>query len=495
MSKRPTALESEHAELRTLTQALLASIAELNATISELRADNAELRRLLFGRKSERVEPIEREVIRHRSSPEEKAARQAVGKDRRAANRRKKKALPEVDIEHTLGDDAACPCCASRELAPLGSDEVSEEYEYVPARLVRTRHRRRKYRCEQCEAIVTAPGAAKVVDGGQYGPGLYAHVVTEKCADATPIHRLAERFRRAGVPVSRSTLTDLFHRSAELLEPLAARLLELVASSERVNADETTLRVQARGKTRTAWLWTFLNEQAICYRFSPSRSGDTPLDVLGQTTGTLQVDAYSGYNKVCVPDGRTRVGCWAHLRRLFFKARQTAPEPAEHAITAIRHLYEVEWDAAADKLLGTDKHLAMRKTRTADLLAEFHAWLVEEKPQHPPKSPLGEAIRYALNNWEPLARIKDDAKLPLDNNVSERALRIVALGRKNWLFVGHDAAGENLATLMSLTATCSLHGVDPQAYLTDVLVRVATTPQSQIDELLPWNWRPPDSPE
>ncbi|MCB9730201.1 MAG: IS66 family transposase [Deltaproteobacteria bacterium] len=476
-----------------MVQALLATVAELNATLTQLRADNAELRRLLFGRKSERVEPVEREVVRHRSSPAERAARQAAGQQKRASNRTQKKALPRVEVEHALGADARCPGCAQGALRPLGADEVSEEYDFVPARLVRKVHRRRKYVCEACKTIVTAPRPARVVDGGEYGPGLYAHVVVEKCADATPIHRLSGRFRRAGVPVSRSTLTDLFHRSAELLEPLSKRLLELVAASPRVNADETTLRVQARGKTRTAWQWTFLNEQAICYVFSPSRSGDTPLSVLGDTLGTLQVDAYSGYNAVCVPDSRTRVGCWAHLRRLFFKARPTAPEAADHAITAIRELYEVEWDAAAEGLLGTDQHLAMRKTRTADLLANFHAWLTDQQPAHPPKSPIGEAIRYGLNHWRALERIKDDAKLPLDNNVSERALRIVALGRKNWLFVGHDQAGENLATLMTLTATCALHRVDPQAYLTDVLVRIADTPQSKIDELLPWNWRPPDS--
>ena len=477
---------------------LQATVEQLNATVEQLRADlatsraeNAELRRLLFGRKSERVVPVDVEIRRRDDSPEGKERRRKEGLRKRRERREQRSKLPTVEVEHVVGDHA-CPSCEAGELQDIGSAEQSEEFEFVPARFVRKLHNRHKYVCSACNAMVTAPGPERVVDGAHYGPGLHAHVVVEKCADATPVHRLAKRFRRAGVPTHRTTLTDLFHRSAELLRPLHDELLREVAAAERVNADETPVPVQAKGRTRRAYKWTFLSERAIAFVFSPSRGGKVPEKVLGQSKGTLQVDGYSGYNAVCVPTSRTRVGCWAHARRRFFKARQTAPQPADEALAFIRSLYEVEHKAAELRVVGTERHQQMRDAVAAEQLVQFAKWLATAKAAHPPKSPIGRAIGFTLNNWTELERAMSDVSLPLDNNVAERALRIVALGRKNWLFVGHDEAGENLATLMSLVSTCILHGVDPQAYLTDVLTAVANTPQSRIRELMPWNWKPPD---
>jgi len=307
--------------------------------------------------------------------------------------------------------------------------------------------------------------AAKAVERGGYGPGLIAHVVTAKCADSLPLHRLEKALARAGGVIARSTLVDLFHRAAGELEPLFRLLLEEIAAQEIVHADETTQRVQAPGKTRTAYLWTFLSlldDPLIAFRFSPSRSGSTPDEVLGGTKGALIVDAYTGYNSVTTPDGRERVGCWAHVRRKFFDARGQSPV-AQEALDLILDLYRVEAEARSRGILRTHAHHMLRDERSGTTVEKLHAWLEAQQPQHLPKSPLSMAIRYALKQWPVLIRFLDDARLPLDNNPAENALRVAALGRKNFLFVGNDSAGESLAGLYSLVATCERTGSTPRS--------------------------------
>jgi transposase len=254
--------------------------------------------------------------------------------------------------------------------------------------------------------------------------------------------------------------------------------------------------VQDEKKTRTAWLWTFiardeLEKEIVSYVFARSRSGETPVRVLGDTLGKLVVDGYSGYNRVTVPGRRERAGCLAHLRRKFFDAQSSAPEAAKRAIEFILDVYRIERAALDADLLGTDEHLEMRRAQSRPLTDEFKAWLHAEQPRHPPKSAIGEAINYALGQWDALTLFLTDQHLPVDNNASERALRVAALGRKNFLFVGHDEAGENLAGLYSLIATCEANEVNPVDYLADVLLRVQTHPASRIDELLPQHWAPP----
>jgi transposase len=263
-----------------------------------------------------------------------------------------------------------------------------------------------------------------------------------------------------------------------------------------VLADETTQRVQDKGKTRTAWLWSFIardegDREIISYVFSRSRSGETPVRVLGDTAGKLVADAYSGYNKVTVPGRRERAGCLAHLRRKFFDAQSTAPDAAKRAMDSILEVYKIERAALDADLLGTDEHLEMRQTASKAVMDDFKAWLDAEQPRRPPRSPIGEAIGYALGQWNALTLFLTDPHLPIDNNASERALRVAALGRKNFLFVGHDDAGENLAGLYSLIATCEANQVNPVDYLADVLLRVQSHPASRVDELLPHNWAPP----
>jgi transposase len=288
-------------------------------------------------------------------------------------------------------------------------------------------------------------------------------------------------------------MTDLFHRAGELLRPLAARIVALVAEADVVVADETSLRmlttIRSKKKPSRTYLWTFIAGDFVGYRFSPSRSGATPKDVLGGTQGTLVVDAYTGYNAVTGVDGRTRAGCLAHARRTFFDALGTAPD-AQFALDHIRDVYRVEHEAKERAVARTPEHLAMRQARSKLVLEKLRAWLVEQKDCYLPKSPMGGAIRYALDNWVPLTRFLDDVHIPPDNNRSEAALRVAALGRKNFLFVGHEDAGDNIAALYTLVGTCEAHGVEPYAYLKDVLVRVSSHPASDIDTLLPHRWSP-----
>lgn len=482
--------------MRELLRHLIATVGSIQAKLDKKEAENAELKRLVFGKKSERIPVMDREVRKRRKkSAKATRADKKRSKEKRRKNREIKRELPTEDVFHGVPEEECrCPKCGGESYKDLGEGEISFEYEFIPAQLVRRRHIRQKKVCECAQHIVIAPAPVRVSEGVEYGPGFHAHVVVSKCADSIPLYRQAKQFNRAGVPICRSTLCDLFHRSAGLLKPLQQRMLELIAKSRYVNADETPIQVQEEEKTRRAYIWTFIAEEIVAYVYSPSRSGETPLQVLGESKGYLQVDQYSGYNQVTTPDRRERVGCVAHMRRYFWKAQQTSPDEARYVLEQIVSLYEVEYAAAQENVLGTERHLEMRKAISAPVIGELEAWLQEQKPLHPPKGPMAEAINYALGNWKSLIRFLEDPKISLDNNVSERQLRLIALGRKNFLFVGHDEAGENLAVLQSMVSSCELNGVNPHEYLTDVLIRIQNHPRSRIDDLLPHKWKPPPNP-
>ncbi|WP_237081087.1 IS66 family transposase [Myxococcus xanthus] len=441
-----------------------------------------------------------------RGDADSTAARaEAAKQKRRERATRKAEEAPAREIRHAVpSEERQCPACGGDELKPLGQGRTSVVYEYVPARFERQVHVQEVLACACGRGVVTAPPPARVVDRGEYGPGFIAHVVTSKCADAMPLHRLAQRVERGGIPMSRSTLTDLFHQAASVLLPLSRHLLQCIASADVVWADETPLRVLDVKKTRLGYLWTFLTQNdegqwLIGYRFSMGRASKTPKEVLGGTTGALVVDAYTGYNAVTLPKGRVRVGCWAHCRRRFFDALATAPE-AREALAFILELYRVEAQAREADVVRTAVHRELRQLHSAPVLAQLRTWLEAQAPHHPPKSPLGQAISYAVKQWEALTRFVENERLPLDNNRAESALRKAALGRKNFLFVGHEAAGENLAGLYALVATCEANQVNPEEYLADVMLRVQSHPNSRISELLPHEWKrrraadPPDSP-
>jgi transposase len=476
--------DDHRCEWRERAEALEARLAQVEATLEKLQ-------RHQFGARSEKMPPVS-EAIR---DPARAEAERIAAQQKRRENAEKKRQLVTRKIVHEVREDQkTCPKCGGHEFAPLGEGKVTELYELVPARVERQLHVQRKVRCRCGETIITADGPAKVFDKTRFGPAFMAQVAVSKCADSLPLYRQAKAYRRAGVEVNDSTLGDLFHRTAELVDPLYERLLHLIAEKEIVLADETTQRVQAKGKTRTAWLWSFIardeaERELIAYVFSRSRSGETPVRVLEGTIGKLLVDGYNGYNKVTLPGGRERAGCWAHARRKFFDAQSTAPAAAKRAMDLILELYKVERAALDADLLGSPEHLAMRQTRSRAVVDEIKEWLEAEQGRHPPRSPIG--IGYALGQWDALTLFLTDPHLPIDNNASEGALRVCALGRKNFLFVGTDAAGENLAGLYSLVATCEANGINPVDYLADVLLRVQTHPASRIDELLPHNWAPP----
>jgi transposase len=488
--------ESLEAQLATAAAQLgeaTTTIAALGERVATLQNTVEKLQRHVFGQRSEKMPRVSDEI---RDASTAEADREAALQKRRE-NAAKKRELPTRRVEHKVPEERkVCPKCGGHDFTPLGEGKLTELYELVPSRVERQLHVQEKVRCRCGETIITADAPAKVFDKTRFGPTFMAQVAVSKCADSIPLYRQAKAYRRAGVPVDDSTLGDLFHHTAGAASPLYTRLLELIPANEIVLADETTMRVLAKKKTRIAWIWSFIardqaEKEIIAYVFSKSRSGETPVRVLADTIGKLLVDGYSAYNKVTVPGGRERAGCIAHLRRKFFEAQSAAPEASRKAMDFILEIYKVERSALDNEILGTPRHLAMRQTRSKAVMDEFKAWLDAEKPRHLPNGPMGEAIRYAINQWDALTLFLTDAHLPVDNNASERALRVAALGRKNFLFVGNDEAGENLAGLYSLIATCEANGVNPVEYLADVLIRVQSHPASRIDELLPHNWTPP----
>ena len=462
---------------------------ELRQKLGAVEDRLAALERHLFGKKSEKMPPLSREI----GKTPTRAETQKTRAERAAA----KEKLPTETIEHKVPDtERQCPACHI-EAKPAGTKQ-SDEIEYVPGYFRRRLHRRETLACTCGAYIVTAPAPPRI-DRCKYGRGFVAHLVVQKCGDSIPIYRIEKQFKRAGIPMSRSTMTELFHRAGELVAPIAARILALVAASAVVLADETTLPMlktiekdekgNLKEKPKRTYLWTFVSGNFVAYRFSASRSGATPRAVLGGTTGTLVVDAYTGYNAVTGVDGRTRAGCLAHARRKFFDARAAHPD-ADEALDAIRDVYRVEHEAKERGVARTAEHLAMRQTRSKPILDKLYAWLVERRDSYLPKSGMGAAVRYALDNWTELTRFLDDVHVPPDNNRSEAALRVAALGRKNFLFVGHEDAGANVAALYTVVGTCEAHGVNPFEYLRDVLVRVSSHPAANIDALLPHRWTP-----
>ena len=485
-------LEKAHAEIARLNALLAAqqSTSALEQEINELKAQLELLKRRVFGQHSEKMPSPQKERRKERGEEEKRKEAQ----QKRSDNAQKKKALEEKRIEHKIPDDKrVCSICTGRDLKPLGEGKTSDVIEYVPARFIRHVHVQETLICSDCKTIVTAEMPEKVIDKGGYGASFIAHVAVQKCADANPLYRLSKQFKRQGVQIAPSTLCDLFHAAADLMRPLHERIGKLVASDEYVQGDETTIQVQAKKKTRRAYVWAFLSmslaARLIFYRYSPSRSGQTPREVLGGSQGTLVVDAYTGYNEVCKVEGRERAGCMAHARRNFFDALKTAPAEAEEALDKIRAIYRVEHVAKEKGIVASAEHLQMRQTQSKPLMDALHTWLIEQQSLHLPKGPMGQAIAYSLNQWKELTVFLDDCRVPIDNNRSENAMRAIALGRKNFLFVGSDDAGENLAILYTLVATCIANDVNPEAYLTDVLLRVKSHPASRIDELLPHNWK------
>lgn len=407
----------------------------------------------------------------------------------RAAAKTKRKALPVVERDIDVTPEQLPEGYTREDFKPLGNGTVVERIEHVREHLLVLRYRLVTLQSKDRQHIITAKAPPSVTEGALYGPRLHAHVVVSKCLDAIPLHRQEKMLERAGCRIGRSVLCKMFHRAADLLEPIWRRLTELGARDTYVNFDETPQPVLDEEGCRQGWIWTMLTSNIAAYLFSDTRAGDTATNILAGTTGYLQVDGYAGYHAVCGPKGRTRVGCWAHVRRKFYDARANFPE-ANEAIELTASLYRLEADIAERGQWGAPAHAAMRDEHSRPIVEAIEKWIDDHAGLHPPKSSLGVAITYARNQRKHLREFLGDPNLRLDNNASERALRIIALGRRNFLFVGHDAAGRNLAILQTIVATCRLNDVLAYEYIADVLVRLQTHPSNRLDELLPMNWRP-----
>jgi transposase len=421
--------------------------------------------------------------------------------------------LPRIDVVHDLTEEQKlCPECGH----PRGKigEESREQIEYIPASLKVLVHKRPKYACSQCQGhVAVASKLPEPIERGLPGVGLLAHVIVSKYVDHLPLYRQERIFARQGVNLSRQTTCGWMAACAGLLEPIYKGMKARILQSKVIQTDDTTVPVQdqkVKGKNRTGRLWVYLGDRDhpfALYDYTPDRKGDGPEAFLRDyPSGYLQSDAYSGYDQFQAR-GIVGVGCWAHARRKFHDAIASDKTRAEEAIEWIGRLYGVERSAkkaVSARLLALQREpseserFAIEDSVTAQKRAEassaildgFSKWLESQAVQVLPKSPLGEAIGYARSNWKELNRYLEAPWLAIDNNASERAMRPIALGRKNWLHVGSDAGGRTAAILLSVTHSAKACGVEPWSYVRDVLDRVSTHPMSRLAELLPDQWRP-----
>ncbi|MBJ6126638.1 IS66 family transposase [Microvirga splendida] len=421
----------------------------------------------------------------------------AERKSRAAQRRRNRGALPAhlprietlIDIE-----DTACPCC--RNLLHRIGEDVSERLDIVPAQLRVLVVRRPKYACRACEAVVQAPAPARVIEGGLPTDALVAQVLVSKYADHLPLYRQAQIYARQGINLDRSTLADWVGRAAWHLRPVQERLLAQLKTSPRLFADETTAPVldPGRGQTKTGQLFAYARDDrpwggtdppGVAYVYAPDRKAARPIAHLSGFAGVLQVDGYSGYRALAAGNQVILAFCWAHVRRRFYELAVAGAAPiASEALTRIAELYRIESDIRG---MSAAERARIRQAKSRPVLDALEPWLRAKLGLISQKSKLAEAIRYALSRWEGLTRFVDDGRIEIDSNVVERAIRPLALTRKNALFAGSDRGGEHWAIIASLVETCKLCGVDPQAYLTDVLSRIATGHlNTHVDDLLPW---------
>jgi transposase len=502
MAADPDALPQHPDDLRQYCLQLLAALHEKDHVIEKLSHQLELFRRYLYGRRSETLDPAQ---LLLEFASWAKAMNEAPPADtapdptpppaahpRRGHGRKHLPALlPRRRVEHTLPETACtCQTCGGA-LVKIG-EETSEQLDYQPASLFVVEHVRFKYACQACEGnVVTSAMPAQPIDKGRPGAGLLAQVVTAKYADHLPLNRQAEIFARHGVELSRQTLCDWIGAAADLLGPVYDDLVTSVLASKVLHTDDTPVPVldPERRTTREGRLWVYVGDQSpadIVYDYTPNRTRAGPAAFLGDFRGYLQADAYGGYDALYATGRVVEVGCWAHARRYFWDAKGADAGRALRALAFIRDLYAVESDARS---LDGDARRRLREERARPVLARFRQWLDEQADVVVPKSPIGEAVTYARKQWTALTRYLDDGDLAIDNNVSERALRKIVVGRGNWLFCGSDEGGRRAAILYSLVATCKEHGIDPWAYLADVLARIPTHPDRQRAELLPRSWK------
>ena len=400
--------------------------------------------------------------------------------------------LPRTEIRH---DPASTTCPCGCQLKRVGED-VSEKLDYEPGTFRVERHIRGKWVCDACETLVQEPVAAHIIDKGIPTTNLLAQVLISKYADHLPLYRQQQMFARAGVALPRSTLADWVGRCGVELTPLIDALRQELKTHAVLHADETPVAMLSPGKKQThkAYVWAyaatrFAPVQAVVYDFRPSRAGHEARQFLAGWAGKLVCDDYSGY-KAGFAEGITELGCMAHARRKFHDLHVANQSPvAEKALTYIAKLYEIEREAAQ---LGNDARHLLRQNRASPVVDKLHHWLIGQRQQVTHGTATAKAIDYSLKRWQALTRYLDDGAVPIDNNWVENQIRPWALGRSNWLFAGSLRSGQRAANIMSLIQSAKINGLDPQAYLRDVMDRLPTIRQSRLHELMPHNWMPAD---
>ena len=493
-------LPTDTATLQALVLSLASEVKAKGLKIAQLEVRIAELKRLQFGQSSEKlaheIEQLELELDElHEDEAAQAAERPAavqalIGKP---ARRPLPPHLPREDEVHE--PSCTCPNCGGQ-MRKLGED-VTEVLEYVPASFKVIRHVRPKLSCRVCETIVQAPMPSLPIERGRPGPGLLAHVLVAKYADHLPLYRQSGIYAREGVDLERSTLADWVGRSAALLDPLVAALRKDILASDLLHGDDTPVPVLApgRGSTKTGRLWAYVRDErphggqrpaAAVYFYSPDRKGEHPQAHLKSFKGVLHADGYAGFNAIFEKANVIEAACWAHVRRKFFDVHAANGSPiAAEALDRIGAFYGIEANIRGKP---PDERQRCREQQSLPLLAGLKAWLEAALPKLSGKSDLAAAMRYALNRWDALTRYAHDGRIEIDNNAAERSIRGIALGRKNYLFAGSDKGGERAAAIYSLIETAKLNGLDPEAYLRDVLARIADHKINRIAELLPWNW-------
>lgn len=519
MSEAVISLPDDVESLRRIIAGLTGELAAAKAglvtktlEIETLKVQLARLRQQRFGRSSEKLdrqieqlelvlEELEIAAGIEAPGPVEATSPPPVADEpspRRPGGRRPlPDHLPRRDVLH--GGGCACPACGGV-LRKVGED-VTEILDYLPGRFEVIRHVRPAFSCRSCEAMVQAPMPSLPIERGQPGPGLLAHVLVAKYCDHLPLYRQSGIYARDGIELDRATMADWVGKMAALLRPLVEAVGKHVMAADKLHADDTPVPVLApgTGKTKTGRLWVYLRDErphggtdppAMLYRYTPDRKGEHPRGELAGFTGFLQADGYAGFGALYeAKDGKpatiTEVACWAHARRKFHDVHLASKSPlAAEALQRIGALFDIERQINGQP---PAERCRIRQTYARPLLDELAVYLDATSAKISGKSELAAAIRYARSRWTAFSRYIDDGRLEMSNNAAERAIRPLALGRKNWTFAGSDAGGERTAAIYTLVETAKLNGLDPEAYLRDIIGRIADHPINRIADLLPWN--------
>jgi transposase len=507
MSLATTTLPTDPEALRAFAARLQAELYAKTLHIEKLKAELALLKRARYGRSSERIEQLELligELEADEAEHEAKEPAAAPDKPRSTSSPPRGRQplpahLPRERVEHEAA--CACPACGSTRLSRIGTDE-REVLEYVPSHFKVVVHVRPKLSCRQCETITQPPLPSLPIERGRPGPALLAHVLVAKYVDHSPLHRQSMIYARAGVELDRSTLADWVGHGAALLQALADGITRHAKAGAALHADDTPVPVldPGRQRTKTGRLWVLVRDErpwggpappAVTYLYSPDRKGEHAQALLDGCRGFLHADGYAGFNRLYEPVGRaplTEIACWAHARRKLYDVHAaTNSAIAREALERIGQLFAIEAEINGHE---PAHRLAARQELSLPKLDALRAFLEQSRATISRKSSLAGAIRYSLARWPALCRFTSDGRLEMTNNAAERAIRPLALGRKNWLFAGSDNGARRAATIYTITQTAILNGHDPEAYLADILARIADHPINKIDELLPWRWRP-----